>query len=253
MQIFIISIFQAKLKNISNCWEAREKVKFCRRLFFFGFSEDPVCKCFVCSCQHHVFPIKEIDPSGFVSLARAWREENLLCVFGYRCSQNTFRRIQVSRPFVRRFRRHNPPKVDWQNEPKSVLLCVSVCVCRCVSVWKDRIVGERQTVVAIHHRSTSSRRRLGGRGGRSADPATIAVLVRRRRNVFPVDFCPLFVSPDGRSSQRRCSGSLHSGSFTTSTSSAQSRAFHIIVGPLRSTNQHIHGSTQSKFVCVCVF
>ena len=97
----------------------------------------------------------------------------------------------------------------------------------------------------IHHRSTSSRRRLGGRGGRSADPATIAVLFRRRRIGFRYNQQQLVYSS---SIDRKCS--LHSGAFTTAP--AQSRAF-LIVGPLRSTSHHIHGSTESKYLRLLCF
>ena len=123
------------------------------------------------ACQHHIFPIKEIDPSGFISRPSAW--ENLLCVFGYRCLQIPSLSLSKSpsalasekKSLTKRKRRKKKNRVD-----------------------KEKSGRRRKTVVVIHHRSTSSRRRLGGRGGRSADPATIAVLFRRRRNIF-VHFC----------------------------------------------------------------
>jgi hypothetical protein len=64
-----------------------ENFNFCRRL-----SEEKEKGTFEVAsgaCQHHIFPIKEIDPSGFISRPSAW--ENLLCVFGYRCLQIPFR------------------------------------------------------------------------------------------------------------------------------------------------------------------
>lgn len=96
-------------------------------------------------------------------------------------------------------------------------------------------VGRRPVAPSVHHRSESIRKRLGGRGGRSADPAVVAVLrVQGAQRVHQL------------TGRRQRNGRLHAGTVAPVESRAVVLAVQLVGSRLLLPASRIHGSTTSK-------